>query len=264
MSYSITIHQNMGSHAAWDNPNVWVGDANGNPVTPQKGVECHLWSAVQNNGTELATNVVVSFFLCIPSGAVLFPESAHGSNSIPSLNASATARIMCSVPWIPDTSQSTHQCIVAVVSCMDCPAPPTTPGTPVDDNNSQIGQKNVTIQNKQAAAQKAMPEDRTFNVVNARNDGYINLVRKPLKGNEGLLSSTGVPADTAEAPQDEQLNIIADGKEVGTKFSFKAGESHTLALRVASEGKPGTGALYHAEQYEGNKLVGGVSHIVLY
>ena len=147
---SVTLMQNWGSYFPNSNPNVYPGDINGNPVTPQTGVACHLWANVQNNGTVTVQFVTVTFFLCIPPSGMLLSEStyasnavwplaAHGSGSVPSIAAGTTQPVMCSIPWIPDFTISIYQCIVGVVSCLDCQVPSTTPGQPVVLNNNRIG-----------------------------------------------------------------------------------------------------------------------------
>src|SRR6187402_3401860 len=117
MSNSISLQQNMNGQPLWCNPNVYPGDVNGNPLTPQVGVPIHLWSKVYNTGTNPALDLEVSFFIIIASGGVNWPQAAHGSGAVASLPAGQTASIMCTVPWIPDSSLGSHQCIAAVAGC---------------------------------------------------------------------------------------------------------------------------------------------------
>jgi hypothetical protein len=261
---SVTLHQNWGSYAPYDNPNVYPGDINGNPVTPQRGVECHLWAKVQNNGTATAQFVNVSFFLCVPAGNVVWPPSAHGSGSVPSIAVGATQPVMCSIPWIPDTTVSAHQCLVGVASCLDCPAPPTTPGQPVDFNNPQIGQHNLTISLVTVTSDSTA---RYFNVVDSKNPGYVQITREPLSKHAAALKSRGIDPKIPEAPSGEKLDIKrqSDDKAFGDRMDFKAGEKHELYTIVhCNDIKPGTAAIYHVQHFENNKLIGGVSQIILY
>ena len=261
---SVTLHQNWGSYPPYLNPNVYPGDKNGNPVTPQRGVECHLWAKVQNNGTAIAQIVNVSFYLCIPSSNVVWPKSAHGSGSVSSIAVGATQAIMCSVPWIPDSTVSSHQCLVGVASCLDCPAPSTTPGQPVDANNPQIGQHNLTITLVAATADSTT---RYFSVMPSKNPGYVQITREPLSKNAVALKSRGIDPNIPEAPKGEKLSIKrqSDDKEFGDRMDFKAGEKHELYTTVhCNDIKSGTAAIYHVQHFENNKLVGGVGQVILY
>jgi hypothetical protein len=255
-----------GSYQPYANPNVYPGDASGNPVTPQHGVPCHLWSVVQNNGTETAQAVTITFYISVPTNIVRWPASAHGSNSIASLASGATARIMCSIPWVPDSTIAAHQCIVGVVSCLDCPAPPATPGTPVPydgvGRDQQVGLHNVVLT---VVASKSDATIRHFNITNAANDGYVQITREPFADHVATLTSRGINPFMPEAPQGETLNILrrSDGKAYGNRFNFIAGETHELYTEVGiNEIKPGTAAIYHVQQFENGKMVGGVSQII--
>jgi hypothetical protein len=263
---SITITQGWGSYAPYANPNVYPGDTNGNPVTPQNGVPCHLWGVVQNNGTEEAQAVIATFYICIPSSNVVWPAAAHGSGSIPTLAPGATARIMCTIPWIPDSSIATHQCIVGVASCLDCPAPPTVPGTPVPydgtGRDQQVGLHNVFLT---AATNRTAATTRHFTIHNAANDGYVQITREPLADNIATLKSKGIDPLLPEAPQGDTLNIFrqSDGKALGSRFNFAAGETHELYTEIGLPTiEPGTAAIYHVQQFEKGQLVGGVSQII--
>jgi hypothetical protein len=264
MSASITLQQNMNGQPIWCNPNVYPGDANGNPVTPQIGVPIHLWAKVDNNGTDPALDLEVSFFIVMASGGINWPQSAHGSGALSALPPGQIMGVMCSVPWIPDSSLGTHQCIVAVASCLDCPSPPTVPGTAVAVSNQQIGLHNVFLAIV-AAASPAV--ERSFNILNARAPGYVKMTRGSLSAHPDLLTSRGLDPTLAEAPQNEKFGIVArsDGGEKGTTLHFNAGDTHALNAKVeANNADPGTAAIYHVEHYENNELLGGVSLIVHY
>lgn len=263
---SITITQGWGSYVPYANPNIYPGDMNGNPVTPQSGVPCHLWAVVQNNGSIEAQAATATFYISVPSSNVLWPAAAHGSGSIPTLASGAIAKIMCTIPWIPDSSIATHQCIVGVASCLDCPAPPTVPGTPVPydgvGRDQQVGLHNVFLS---AATSKSVSTTRHFTINKAANDGYVQISREPLASNVATLQSKGVDPTLAEAPQDDILNIFrkSDGKSYGSRFDFSAGETHELYTEIElGKIQPGTAAIYHVQQFEKGQLVGGVSQII--
>lgn len=264
MTNSITLHENMGNSPAWSNPNVWPGDSNGNPITPQHGQEAHLWARVKNDGTAEATNVVVSFYLCNPSGGLVWPAAAHGSNSVPSLAAGGEVNIMCSVPWIPNSTTGAHKCIVAVASCLDCPAPSTEPGTAIDPNNKQIGQHNITIHQLSKSANIVK---RSFHIQAPAKGGHVELQRDALANNSDLLRAKGINPNIQEAPSDEVHNIVntRTGEKYGNKLQFNAGDNHDLEANIqVNTPKEGTAALYHVRHYEDGKLVGGVSHLILH
>lgn len=259
MSYPITLHYNTGGAEPWDNPNLYPGDINGNPVTPQSGVECYLWAKPANIGSTTLQFVEVTFFVLPPSGSLVWPDEAHGSNSVPSLDANQQTRIGCSVPWVPDSSQNSHQCLAAVVSCLDCPAPSTTPGTPVNYNDSQTAQHNVTINT--VSAKQAV--SRPFRVNAPASAGYVEMTREPLSENKSVLTARGISPDSQEAPR-EDFNITNEsGEDLGTKVPFEKDETLLLFSQVTvREIRPGNVAVYHIKHYENGELKGGVSHIV--
>ncbi len=265
---SVTVDQNWPTYQPFANPNIFIGDINGNPILPQHAVECHLWAVVQNNGTEDAQAVSATFFIPIPATNLLWPAAAHGSNSIPDLPSGSTVKIMCSIPWIPDLSSATHQCIVAVVSCLDCPSPPTVPGTPVPltgvGRDQQVGLNNVVVNTVANTSDAAI---RHFNIHNARHSGILFFDRMPLSENMPTLNSKGLNANTRESPKEEKLSIVrtSDGKVYGSRMAFKAGESYQLHTEVHNNKiEPGTAAIYHIQHFENNNLVGGATQLIVH
>ena len=263
MSFSITLQENIQGHAIYDNPNVYAGDINGNPVTPKAGVPCYLWAKPQNTGTESASAVNVSFFICIPSPQPVWPQSAHGSAALSTLAAGQIASLFCSVPWVPDSSYGSHQCLVAVVSCLDCPAPPTPPGQQVNPYNTQTAMHNVFLFMLQAGLQTV---ERNFDVINAPVAGRLVMTRVPLAARAATLQSLGVDPNLPEAPPHDKFGIVdkADGSDKGTTLTIQAGDNYSLHAAVeVNNTSPGTAAFYQVEQFEGDTSLGGVSFIIL-
>lgn len=265
MSHSITIHQNIGGNPVWANPNLWTGDKDGKPVTPKHGEDCYLWVNVENNGTEEDKIISVSFYILQPAAGLTWPEISFGVGSANSIAVGANKNIVCGTVWKPDSSKDAHQCLVAVVSCMDCPPPPTTPGTKVNASLDQVAQHNVSIQKLEGRQNIIL---RPFHVINAKSAGRIVVARKTLTDYASVLKRRGIAPGIKEAPNEQSSKIVrqSDGVVMGDNvMNFSAGETHALNLSVSFiEHKPGTAALYDVMQYEDNELKGGVSLIVIH
>ncbi len=265
MMHSITIHQNIGNNPLWRNPNVWPGDSTGQPVVPKSGEACYLWAKFQNDGSMYAQNVTISYYVCVPSTSLLWPGTPLGVALVAKLAPGTIAKAVCGTQWIPDINTSPHQCLVAVVSCQDCPPPPSITGTKVDASLGQVAQHNVTIV-KATETQNVV--SRSFYITNAPTSGKIAVTRVPLAANATVLTSRGIDPSIPEAPNEESLKIVrqSDGAVMGdNSLSLNAGESYDLNLVVSfQEIKPGTAAFYQVQQYEQGQLIGGVGLVVLH
>ncbi|SDT56184.1 hypothetical protein SAMN05216490_4053 [Mucilaginibacter mallensis] len=260
----LSLQGNMGGNPVWNNPNVWAGDSVGNPVTPKAGNPCFLWARVFNLYNGPVNNITVSFFVLLPSGNGLWPPEAHGTNVIGQIPANGNATIYCSIPWVPDSSQSSHQCLVAVGYCDECPPPPTVPGTPVNANDIQVAQHNVDIHQLSAAETTVL---RPFDINDTGHSGYVQISRAPLAANSSLLRTRGIPADIPEAPGGEQIGLAdrVTGEALGEKVSYRPGERWQLnAVIDTAQRVPGTAALYHVSFVENGSVIGGVSNIILH
>jgi hypothetical protein len=245
------------------NPNVYAGDNSGNLVSPQNGVPCYLWANVQNNSTVTAQSVSVSFFVCIPQGSVVYPETL-GTGTVDQILSGQSKKIMCTTPWTPDTSVQQHQCLTAVTTCTGSPAPSTTPGTTLQQNNYQVGLHNVQVT---TVSQATDSTERSFHIIDAANAGYVEFVREPLAKKRNLLQRMGIESNIPEAPNGEILNIFrkSDEKALGERVDFIAGENQEYYTKVTvKKYEPGTAALYNVQQFENGKLIGGVSQIIIY
>src|SRR5579863_1765979 len=157
----LSLQQNMGGSQVWDNPNVFPGDIYGNPVTPQAGQLCYLWARVFNMDSSPINNVTVSYYVLLPSGNSQWPPQPHGTCAVDQIPPLGNVVVSCTIPWIPDSSQSSHQCIVAVAFCDECPPPPTIPGTQINAYDTQVGQHNVDIHQ---LSDNIAPVLRPFNI----------------------------------------------------------------------------------------------------
>jgi len=261
---SVTLHQNMGYYDIWHNPNVFIADKNGTPTTPRIGVECYLWSNVQNNGILDVQYVTVTFFCCNGTTNTVWPKVALGTGACEIIKVGETKKIMCLTPWIPDSRLSTHQCLAAVATFLDGPVPDTTPDVIIDANNSQIAQQNMNVYQIKNISETA---NRYFNINKTSDSGYIKAVRMALSDNSNLLISRGIDPNIGEAPSDEKITIVrqSDGLEFGDRMDFNAGESHELFTKIdISKIKPGTASIYQVQHFENDILIGGVSQVIIH
>lgn len=276
MNTSISILYNMGGAAFWQNPNIWVGDMEGNPMTPVSDQPAYLWCQPKNTGTVIAQDVTASFWVLVPNSKLRYEDvPALGTAFVSSMQPGSTSKMRCSIPWIPDRSTGSHKCIVVVISCLNCPPPELVPGEVIPKNDPQIGQRNTTIQTARRSRRRrgAMstegaeaPEQlaRPFHV---RTDqpAMLQLLRVPLQLQRIDLEVADVPNDLPDAPGDKEFYLLdtATNKNCGFNVQIEPNKDyHFEVIVVPSEIIPGTGALYQVSQIENGEVVGGVSHVI--
>ena len=276
MNTSISVLYNMGGRAFWQNPNIWVGDMQGNPITPVNGQPAYLWCRPKNTGDITAQDVTVSYWVQIPSSKLYWQDiPAIGTAFAPAIEPGEKLSMRCDLPWIPDSSTGTHKCIVAVVSCLNCPPPSIVPGQIVPTNDPQVGQRNTTIQtatstskysNRMSTEGSTMAEPllRPFSV-KTDQPATIRLMRVPLQLHRIDLEVADVPNDLPDAPADKEFYLLdtRTNKRYGLSVEIEANKEYNFNVVVVPETiVPGTGALYQVSQIEHGEVVGGVSHVI--
>lgn len=261
--FSITLHHDMGGELVFQNPNLWVGNELGDPIVPKNGVECYLWANVFNNGNMPAHNINVTYAVLFYAGDLRWPK-ATGTAAIASLEPNQSARLRCFPPWVPDSSITPHQCLVAAVNCDHCPIVDTAPGDVINPSREQAAQHNTTIAAVTAASLSVLKQ---FYIMNTAGPGVATLTRLRLAENAAVLMSLGIDTVISEAPEQDSLTILnrATGADMGTSVSYEAGQVFELALNVSFKTiKPGTAALYTVSYYEQGKIVNGIGLVVLH
>lgn len=278
MNTSISIVYNMGGKAFWQNPNIWVGDAQGKPITPVSGQPAYLWCKPQNTGDVTAQDVSVSFWVLIPSSKLYYKDiPATSTGFAPAIEVGGSLAIRGDIPWIPDASTGTHKCIACVVSCLNCPPPELIPGEPIPRDSPQVGQRNTSIQTASYSYKKSrhaamgtegvQAEDQITRPFSVKTDqpATLQLVRVPLQLHRIDLEVADVPNTLPDAPGDKEfyLRDMRSGKKLGLKTEIEAHREYDFEVVVIPRTiVPGTGAMYQVSQIENDVLVGGVSHVI--
>lgn len=270
MTVTLTLHQNMGQNPPWVNPNLWAGDANGNPLTPTAGTGCYLWATVANTGDE-DTNVVVQYYWGNPSLAMIYGNLVVVGYGGGYVSAGGSENIVCNTQWVPVYVNQGHECLVAVAGALYDPPPPTQPNDIIDANDAQVAQRNITIVNPSAGATQASHRFALPAVPGlAAGDGIVRATRAAIGDHAEMLAKQGVtqppeeasglddfylaPAAHAGAPEAPPINL-------GKEFAVAPGVHHDLALVIPLD-DGGGGALFFVEYVVRGTCVGGIGVLV--
>ena len=257
-------------------PDIWTvpsDDPNDPPGIPFANVSAYVWARVRNQGSNAVNNATVRFYWANPSSAINdSTANLIGSSSV-SLAAGETKPVLCVTPWIPQWVNNGHECLIAEAFAPSDALPPRSPATPYDVPGwRQMAQKNLTIG---AAAMRMMHYIHPFLAGNLSAGRAIRLVarRAPLETLKPLAAGLGLRTlpEEAEGLKEFGLQPYRCGDVIQEKakpeFSMELPPKHqqgmALTVRLPKEFKSGTGALFLIEQFEGEKITGGVGVLIV-
>lgn len=256
----------------WLSPDVWVvpgDDPEGAPGMPVAGVPAYMWARVRNNGTSAVTNAEVRFYWADPSAAFDRNTAHHVGTSFVTLDPSEVSDVLLLVPWIPEFVNDGHECILAEAFHTSLDPLPASPAfnVPTDDH---VAQRNLSV----ALAATSGFFSLNFNAFNTSRKATAFTLVAEVGGAEALkpiLNTIGWDFDLgAFNGQITDLGFIKKrcpeagdlDKASGPKLDFEVQgdrkENFTLIGKI--KGGP---ALIHITQYHHERVVGGLSLVVL-
>lgn len=102
----------------WLSPNIWTvpgTDPLGPEGLPVANQPCFLWARVRNIGNQRAENATVRFYWANPAVGVTRATATLVGSSFVSIDAGATAEVLCLAPWEPSWLNQGHECVLAEV-----------------------------------------------------------------------------------------------------------------------------------------------------
>jgi hypothetical protein len=258
----------------WMSPDIWVvpgNDPEGPSGVPIVGAPAFLWARVWNNGSNSVQDATVRFYWADPSTGFDRNTAHLVGTSFVSLGAGEVAETLCLQPWIPEFVNDGHECVLAEAFHVPGDPLPSTPefNVPTDRH---VAQRNLSV--VLAAANGFFRF--TFNVFNVtRLDRVYRMTLEP--GDERQLKpmiptlgqefagvtlngklSKGAIVEERCAAEDAAGESAALKGGLDLPISAHRKVNRTLVGKV--EGGP---ALFHLKQWEGNRVVGGISLLVL-
>lgn len=257
----------------WNSPDIWVvpgSDPNGSPGQPIAGESAFLWGRVRNTGKQTASGARVDFYWSNPATGVLRSNSTLVGSAFVDLNPEDTKEVLCVIPWIPEIVNDGHECVVAEVIHSSDPLPTPLPDEFDPPSYHQIAQKNLNVLAMKKsmmvmAIQVAAPIRKEklllvttefggtldkFDLVQAGLENY-----RPAKCNS---LKVGLSLD----PGCDESDKGGLAKEI--KLQLKPGTAKAVYLKVwPQELKPMTYVLLHAISRDEQKVVGGITYIII-
>lgn len=252
-------------------PNVWTvpgNDPEAAPGSPVVGVPCYLWARVTNRGTSSVQNGMVRFYWANPSVGFDRTTAYVVGSSFVTLDSGETQDVLCLTPWFPEYVNQGHECVLAeAFHPTNDPLPATAQFNVSTDRH--VAQCNLSV--VQAAAgflvmafgiHNPSRKPRRF-AVRVRHGKVKEIaVLAKLRGLEPYLGMkegdvtalgfTETPCPTPEA--------LKRAKKEYRGIDLLATQRKGLTLVGSVTRGP---ALLHVEQLDGDRVVGGLSVLVV-
>ncbi len=256
----------------WLSPNVWAvsashpTDSSPGELSPVAGKQYFLKAQVRNTETFRINNVQVNLYWAHSSLAITRSNAHLVGNAFVSVDGGKTAEVLCLSPWVPTFVIQGHECLIAEIAQEN-----TTSSLLLDAiNDPHVAQRNLSVvmtlgpssfhfpfevsnleRNEQIFtinAQQANQEQLAAVVHSFGHDLHI-----PLEGTIGKLGFIRTPfpdphTTTETIPRVEEL---------------KLGPYERLGYSAVGE-LEGNAALIHVTQTIENRVVGGLSILVIH
>jgi hypothetical protein len=266
----------------WLSPDIWTvpGDPLGPPGTPIVGQATYLWAHVRNNGSSAVSNATVRFYWANPS--VGFDRNtAHPiGTSFVSLGPVSSADVLCLTPWIPEFVNGGHECVLAEAFHESLDPLPGSPAfdVPTDRHVAQLNLSVVVALSSgvfrlQVVLYNTQRVKRAFRLeaVQGKLEELRPLAKRlgrelELPSRQGKVARFAFSEDACA-----DAEAFEDGKK-GEKGGKGAKGSRPLELTIPGHGSAARtlvgqiengAALVHVRQLAGERLVGGLSVLVL-
>lgn len=253
----------------WMSPDIWTVPGNnpeGPAGTPVVGQPNYLWARVKNKGTSSVNNAIVKFYWANPS-AGFDRNTAHliGMSNV-NLVPDESADVLCLTPWVPEYVNEGHECVLAEAYHPSLDNLPATLDFNVPTDR-HVAQRNLNV--VQALRGFFAFPFVLYNTLRTEQRFQIKVHQgrldelEPLRNRLGieLPKSEGKLARTAfvemRCPTEQMLNE-QDKNQLEVSIPSKGSRFTTLIGRIEGEA-----ALVHIGQYRDDRLVGGISMLVM-
>ncbi|MFQ3221352.1 MAG: hypothetical protein ACI8R9_002861 [Paraglaciecola sp.] len=270
---SIELEIQDGSPHWWNSSDVWVvpgNDPSGSPGQPIAGQTAYLWGRVHNNGSTFANSAQVNFYWSNPATGVLRSNSTFIGASFVDLDPGETQEVLCLTPWMPTIVNDGHECIVAEVIHVADPLPSPLPDAFDPPAYLQIAQRNLSVLSMKTSMMilpielAASPREKKSLEVMLEFGEEID--RKSIRQlGMGKIEYTKKPIVKAELTMDRGCGKI-NTKHCccHLRVDLAPGTSQAVYLKVdPCNLKPGVYIPINVIAREGDKIVGGITFIVI-
>lgn len=255
----------------WMSPDIWTVPGNnpeGPAGMPVVGQTCYLWAEVTNKGTSSVNNAVVRFYWANPSiGFDRNTANLVGTSNV-NLSAGESADVLCLTPWIPEYVNNGHECVLAEAFHSALDPLPATPDFNVPTDR-HVAQRNLSVVQAvrgffmlPIVLYNALRLDESFHIKAYQGDlGQLKRLQRrfgfDLSASEGKLVRTAF-VDTQCPTEDALDECDCDCDTLELSIAGNGSRFTTLIGRIEGET-----ALVHVAQYRNDRLVGGLSVLVL-
>jgi len=255
----------------WLSTDVWAvpgSDPLGSEGTPVAGDTCYLWARVTNNGTGPVSSASVRFYWADPSVGFDRDTANLVGTSYVSLDAGETSDVLCLTPWVPTFVNDGHECILAEAFHSSYDPLPSTPAFNVSTDR-HVAQRNLSVIEAPSGFFSMMflvvnrqrkERQFTLRVTRVRVESIAALTKRlridiPRDGADGRGGTVGIVDARCPSP-DVLKQLSREPQAVKVKGWGKA-------VRTIVGSLEGGSALYHVEQLDGNRPIGGLSVLAL-
>ncbi|QND31719.1 hypothetical protein HB772_04975 [Sinorhizobium meliloti] len=258
----------------WLSPDIWVvpgPDPLGASGLPIVGVEAFLWARVRNSGSTSVTNARVNFYWADPSVGFDRTTAHPIGTAFASVDPGASVEVLSLQPWIPEFVNDGHECVLAEAFHVPQDPLPATAAFNVP-NDRHVAQRNLSVVQAFTSGffrftfsvWNTGRLDRRFDVrIETGNAAELKPLlptlgpKFELPDLAGRLAGARFVEDRCADPE-----ALAKGHEaepgLAAPVPARRRINRTLVGRLE-----GGAALLHLVQREGERVVGGLSLVVL-
>lgn len=257
-------------------PDIWVlpgTDPSGPPGTPTAGAASYIWARVHNRGTTAVSNATVRFYWANPATLVGSASATLVGTSYVTLGAGESREVLCVTPWVPSWVNDGHECLVVEAFAAADPLPVRSPTDPFDvPYDRHVAQLNLNlILASMRMAMLLVPFGAAPSTAARAAISVLRVRRVPLAD---VPVAAAAVRGRAEHEMEEFRSVgirrfrcgeVVEGPvhpEVALSPKTPRFESYALAATLPTKRRPGGAACFLVEQFEGERVRGGIAVVV--
>lgn len=241
-------------------------DPSGPQGQPVAGSPCYVWARVLNTGDTPVENATVNFYWANPSVGFDRTTATPIGTSFVSLGAPDASDVLCLTAWVPAFVNGGHECLLAEAfhPSLD-PLPPGNAFNAATDRH--VAQRNVSVLAMMGAKMFSFPFE-VHNTMRLEREFTIRVRSAALEELHVTAKRLGVKPPNKEG----KLAELAFAHEPCPRLDGHATKHHEAHVKVAPNARKGLSivgriegeaALLYIEQLHGDRVVGGLSVLVM-
>lgn len=253
----------------WESMAIWTvpgTDPSGPQGQPVAGQPCYVWAHVLNTGNSPVENATVNFYWANPGVGFDRTTATPIGTAFVSLGAGDAADVLCLTAWIPAFVNGGHECVLAEAFHPSFDPLPSGSAFNVPADR-HVAQRNLSVLAMGGARVFSFPFE-IYNPTRVAHEFTIRVQSAPPEALESAARRLGI----APPKQPGKLTELGFSHESCPRSDLHPAKHHETHVKVGSNARSGLSivgsidgdaALLYIEQLSGERIVGGMSVLVL-